>query len=183
MTPIDTILDALRAGQKHYGESTVTQLEHAIQCAMQAEREGASSALVAASLLHDLGHLINPEDRAQTARGEDCEHEVLAADYLARWFGDAVTLPIRHHVAAKRYLTATEPDYAATLSAGSALSLELQGGPFPADEARRFVALPGAPEAIRLRRWDERAKEHGLAIPPLDHFRSCLEENFVANKS
>jgi|HubBroStandDraft_6_1064221.scaffolds.fasta_scaffold1065596_1 phosphonate degradation associated HDIG domain protein len=183
MTPIDTILDALRAGQKHYGESGVTQLEHAIQCAMQAEREGASSALVAASLLHDLGHLVNPEDRAQTARGEDCAHELIAADYLQRWFGDAVTLPIRLHVAAKRYLTATEPDYAATLSAGSALSLELQGGPFSTDEARRFAALPGAPEAIRLRRWDERAKEHDLAIPPVDHFRACLEENLASNKS
>src|SRR5277367_4498829 len=101
MSPIDTILDALRAGQKHYGESAVTQLEHAIQCAMLAEREGASPALVAASLLHDLGHLVNPEDRSQTARGEDCQHEEIAAAYLARWFSDDVVLPVRLHVAAK----------------------------------------------------------------------------------
>jgi phosphonate degradation associated HDIG domain protein len=177
MTPIDTILDYLRAGQKHYGESAVTQLEHAIQCAMLAEREGASPALVAASLLHDLGHLVNPEDRAQTARGEDCQHEEIAAAYLERWFGDDVVLPVRLHVAAKRYLTATDPGYAATLSAGSVLSLELQGGPFAPVAAREFAALPGAPEAIRLRRWDERAKEAGLAIPTLDHFRPCLEQS------
>jgi len=175
MTPIDRILDYLRAGQTHYGESSVTQLEHAIQCAMLAEREGAAPALVAASLLHDLGHLINPDDRAQTARREDCEHEALAADYLARWFGDDVVLPVRLHVAAKRYLTATDPGYAATLSAGSTLSLELQGGPFTPAEARDFAALPGAADAIRLRRWDERAKEAGAAIPALNHFRPCLE--------
>jgi [1-hydroxy-2-(trimethylamino)ethyl]phosphonate dioxygenase len=157
MDIIDTIFGYLRAGQKHYGESTVTQFEHSIQCAMLAEREGASSALVAASLLHDLGHLVNPEDRAQTARREDCQHEDIAADYLARWFNDDVVLPVKLHVAAKRYLTATEPTYAAILSPGSTLSLELQGGPFSAEEAREFSALPGALDAIRLRRWDERA--------------------------
>jgi [1-hydroxy-2-(trimethylamino)ethyl]phosphonate dioxygenase len=183
MDVIDTIFGYLRAGQKHYGESTVTQFEHAIQCATLAEREGASSALVAASLLHDLGHLVNPEDRSQTARREDCQHEEIAADYLARWFGDGVVLPVKLHVAAKRYLTATEPAYAATLSPGSTLSLELQGGPFSAAEAHEFAALPGALDAIRLRRWDERAKEHGAQTPPLDHFRACLEENLASNKS
>jgi [1-hydroxy-2-(trimethylamino)ethyl]phosphonate dioxygenase len=178
MSVIDTIFDYLRAGQKHYGESAVTQFEHAVQCAMLAEREGASSALIAASLLHDLGHLVNPEDRAQTSRREDCDHETIAADYLERWFDDAVTLPVRLHVAAKRYLTATEPAYFAILSAGSVLSLELQGGPFSADEAARFAALPGARDAIRLRRWDERAKEAGAAVPALEHFRPHLEAHF-----
>lgn len=178
MTPIDTIFDYLRAGQQHYGESAVTQLEHAIQCATLAEREGASSSLVAASLLHDLGHLVNPDDRAMVARREDCDHETIAADYLDRWFGDAVVLPVRLHVAAKRYLTAVEPVYFATLSAGSVLSLELQGGPFSAEDAARFAALPGATDAIRLRRWDERAKEHGAAIPPLEHFRPHVEAHF-----
>jgi [1-hydroxy-2-(trimethylamino)ethyl]phosphonate dioxygenase len=177
MSPIDTIFEYLEAGQKHYGESAVTQLEHAIQCATLAEREGAVPALIAASLLHDLGHLVNPEDRVQTARREDCEHEAIAADYLARWFGDDVVLPVRLHVAAKRYLTATEPHYFAILSAGSILSLELQGGPFTAAEAAVFAAQPGAPEAIRLRRWDEEAKVTGAPIPGLEHFRSCLEHS------
>jgi [1-hydroxy-2-(trimethylamino)ethyl]phosphonate dioxygenase len=177
MSAIDTIFDYLRAGQKHYGESTVTQLEHAIQCATLAEREGASPALVAASLLHDLGHLVNPDDRAQTARREDCDHETIAADYLEHWFGDAVTLPVRLHVAAKRYLTAIEPDYFASLSAGSVLSLELQGGPFSIEEAREFAAQPGAVDAIRLRRWDEQAKVYGAMTPDLEHFRPCLEAN------
>jgi gamma-butyrobetaine dioxygenase len=180
MTPIDSILDYLRAGQKHYGESAVTQLEHAIQCAALAEREGAGPALVAASLLHDLGHLVNPDDRAAAARGQDGEHEVIAADYLARWFGDDVILPIRLHVAAKRYLTAIEPAYAASLSRASVLSLAAQGGPFPAGAAKDFAARPGAAEAIRLRRWDERAKEAGASIPPLDHFRPCLEASLKA---
>ena len=182
MTPIDTLFDFLRAGQKHYGESAVTQLEHAIQCATLAEHEGAGAPLVAASLLHDLGHLVNPEDRALTARGDDGEHELIAADYLARWFRDDVTLPIRLHVAAKRYLTATEPGYAATLSRSSELSLKAQGGPFTADEAQEFAAAPGAEAAIRLRRWDERAKVQGAPTPALDHFRACLEQSLAPQR-
>lgn len=180
MSPIDTIFQILRtAGHRHYGESAVTQLEHAVQCAMLAEREGASPALVTAALLHDIGHLVNPDDRAATQRREDCKHEEIGADTLGRWFGTAVTQPVRLHVPAKRYLTTTDPTYAASLSPGSALSLELQGGPFWPGAARRFAAKPGAAEAIRLRHWDEAAKVRDAAIPDLDHFRlhlaSCLE--------
>jgi len=175
VSPIDTIFEMLRnSGQRHYGESTVTQFEHAVQCAMLAEREGASPALITAALLHDIGHLVNPDDRAATQRREDCEHEQIGADYLARWFRDAVTQPVRLHVPAKRYLTATDPGYAATLSAGSALSLQLQGGAFSSEAARWFAAEAGAADAIRLRRWDERAKERDAPIPTLDHFRPHL---------
>jgi len=180
LNPIDTIFEILHhTGHWHYGESAVTQLEHAVQSAMLAERDGAAAALIAAALLHDIGHLINPDDRAATQRRQDCEHEQIGADYLGRWFGVAVTLPVRLHVAAKRYLTATDTAYAATLSPGSTLSLELQGGPFSPDAARRFAAESGAREAIRLRRWDEAAKVHGATMPDLDHFRlhlnACLE--------
>jgi predicted HD phosphohydrolase len=143
VTAIDTIFDTLRAGQKHYGESAVTQLEHAIQCAMLAEREGAGAALVVASLLHDFGHLVNPDDRAAASRGEDGEHEHVAADYLARWFGDEVILPIRLHVAAKRYLTATEPGYAGTLSRASVLSLAAQERPVFAGRRAALRRTPG----------------------------------------
>ena len=172
MNPIDATLEILRnAGQRHYGEGDVTQFEHAVQCAMLAENEGASPALIVAALLHDIGHLVNPDDRAATQRREDCEHEQIGADYLSRAFGEAVTLPVRLHVAAKRYLTATDAGYRTTLSPASALSLELQGGPFSADLAAAFISLPYATDAVRLRRWDEGAKISGRPIPDLTHFR------------
>jgi gamma-butyrobetaine dioxygenase len=173
--PIDEIFAILReAGQGHYGESAVTQLEHAIQCAALAERDGAAAALITAALLHDIGHLANPDDRKATLRDEDGEHERTGADYLGRRFGEDVTRPVYLHVAAKRYLTAMDPGYADMLSPASALSLKLQGGPFSPEAARRFIAQPGAAEAVRLRRWDEAAKEPGAATPPLDHFRRYL---------
>lgn len=175
MSPTDAIFEILRnAGQGHYGEGAVTQFEHAVQCAMLAEREGASPALIAAALFHDIGHLVDPDDRAAAERREDGEHEHIGADYLGRWFSEAVTLSVRLHVAAKRYLTAGDPGYAATLSLGSVASLEMQGGPFSQAEMRRFAGEPGGADAIRLRRWDDRAKERGATILTLDHFRPHL---------
>jgi gamma-butyrobetaine dioxygenase len=130
-------------------------------------------------LLHDIGHLVNPGYRTATLRGRDGEHEITGAEHLAQWFGEDVTLPVRLHVSAKRYLTAIDPGYAATLSSGSALSLELQCGPFSPEQARRFAGAAGAAHAIRLRRWDERAKRPGTVIPDLEYFRPCIAASLI----
>jgi phosphonate degradation associated HDIG domain protein len=145
-------------GAERYGER-VSQLDHALQCAELARREGAGDALVAAALLHDYGHLI--DDRGQMAErdGLDGEHEAVGARALAAWFPPAVTGPIALHVAAKRWLCAREPGYFAAQSEASKLSLELQGGAFTPAEADDFLAQPHAAEAIRLRRWDDYGKK------------------------
>jgi [1-hydroxy-2-(trimethylamino)ethyl]phosphonate dioxygenase len=176
MSPIDQVFRILRtAGHDHYGESAVTQYEHAVQCAMLAEAENAAPALVTAALLHDLGHLTNPDDRAAAARGADGRHESIGAALLAPWFGESVAAAVRLHVSAKRYLTATEPGYAGRLSSESIRSLALQGGPFTPLEAREFLALPHAADAVRLRRWDEDAKVPGTSLADLEHFRAHLD--------
>ena len=87
--------------------------------------------------------------------------------------------PVRLHVNAKRYLTATDPGYFATLSPGSVRSLQLQGGPFTSELAAGFIALPYAQAAVRLRRWDEGGKVNGLKTPDLDHFRAHLEASLA----
>ena len=86
-----------------------------------------------------------------------------------------VTLPVARHVAAKRYLCAVEPEYFDGLSAGSKRSLELQEGPFDAEAASAFIACPGGAEAVRLRRWDDKAKIRGFETPALEAFRPHLE--------
>ncbi len=173
---IDTIMRWFRQGgtNAYFGEA-VTQTEHALQSAHLASTSGASDELVAASLLHDIGHLMRglPEDVAK--RGIDGTHEDCGADWLERHFGDAVSKPVRLHVAAKRYLCAVEPAYLASLSAASQLSLRLQGGPFSADDVRRFEDDRYFGEAVQLRRWDDQAKIPGLKTPDLQHYRSALE--------
>ena len=173
---VDAILEVFRAeGERTYGGERLSQTAHALQCAWLAERAGAGSTLIAAALLHDIGHLVNADDRAAKHRGEDAFHEVVGRDYLSRWFGPDVTQPIMWHVAAKRYLTATEAGYYDTLSPGSVRSLELQGGAFTPERASKFIGQPFAPDAVMLRRWDESAKIPHLETPPLDYFRPHLE--------
>jgi [1-hydroxy-2-(trimethylamino)ethyl]phosphonate dioxygenase len=181
MDPIDQIFERFELhGAKDYGSDRVRQLEHALQCAALAEEEGAAAPLITAALLHDIGHLIHDLGVSPAARGIDDRHEVLGQEWLTQWFGAAVTEPVRLHVPAKRYLTATDPGYFATLSFGSVRSLELQGGPFSAEEAADFIEQPYAAEAVQLRRWDEAAKEPAKVTPDLAHFRRYIEVSLSA---
>lgn len=149
----------------------VTALEHALQCAQLAEWAHADDSLVAAALLHDLGHLIEAERRL--ADGDNL-HEMRALPLLAQAFGPAVTEPVRLHVQAKRYLVATDARYLATLSPASVHSLHLQGGPMGRDEVPLFEDRPYAAEAVTLRRWDELAKRPRKRTPPLSHYLDLL---------
>ena len=175
MSAVDDVLALFeRWGGDRYDEK-VSQTDHALQCAALARAEGASDALVAAALLHDVGHLLDLAGGGSYAPGVDRRHEVTGADHLAAAFPAAVTDPIRGHVEAMRYLCAVEPEYAAGLSVGSQRSLAVQGGPLTADEAAAFIARPGAADAVRLRRWDDAGKVLGLERPPIETYRALLE--------
>ncbi len=165
---IETLF-ARRGGEMYAGEP-VTQLEHALQTAALAEGEGADDQLVTASLLHDLGHLLQDLGETPTLRGVDDVHQYAALPFLRGLFGDRVLGGIRLHVDAKRYLCATRPEYHDALSADSQRSLRLQGGSFDAAQAAAFIAQSGAHDALRLRQWDDLAKTAGAATPPLAHF-------------
>ncbi len=181
-TVIDDIFGLLAGpGRAAYLGEPVSQAEHALQAAWAAEQAGAASALVVAALLHDIGHLLHDYGEHCAVVGRDDRHEELGQVWLQRWFGPEVTEPVRLHVAAKRYLSAIEPTYAASLSEASVLSLRLQGGPFSPSEAAAFLAQPHASEAVALRRWDEAAKVAGLAIPEPTHFRRHLEQVLASN--
>lgn len=174
--PVEQICAILvREGTRRYGMEAVSQLEHALQCAALAERDGAPPALIVSVLMHDIGHLLCPDDTAAMQRGEDGHHEDHGADYLAQWFGEEVTEPVRLHVAAKHYLTGREPDYFEQLSQASRRTLELQGGPFKAEEEAAYLRTAGAETALMVRRWDEQAKVAGAATPALDHFKPYMQ--------
>lgn len=157
-------------GHAQYDGEPVTQLEHALQSAHLAEQAGAGSALIAAALLHDLGHLLHGLPGSPTLQGVDDVHQYRCLPFLRDLFGEATLAPIRLHVDAKRYLCTREPGYLESLSPDSARSLALQGGPFDERQAQAFEALPYAQDALRLRRWDDEAKQEGAATPGLAHF-------------
>jgi len=166
-----------RRGNEAYGEG-VSQLDHALQCAAFAELDGASGALIAATLLHDIGHLLHdlPDDVAD--QGIDTQHESTGSAWLSQYFGLDVTEPVRLHVAAKRYLAAVEPGYFDKLSEASKLSLRIQGGPMSPEQARAFEAGPFFEDAVKLRRWDEEGKIVGYQGPALPHFERYIFNSY-----
>jgi gamma-butyrobetaine dioxygenase len=164
-----------RRGAAAYHGEPVSQTEHALQAAESAEREGAPDSLIVAALLHDVGHLLEGQDEDLADRGLDGRHEEAGHAWLAKYFGPAVTEPIRLHVAAKRYLCAVNPAYLTGLSPASRMSLALQGGPMDDEERAEFESNPLFEEAVRLRHWDDTAKIPGLQVPGLDHYRQRLE--------
>ncbi len=171
MTPIEEIAHILQtAGVERYGEQRVTQLQHALQCAAHAEAAGSSADLITAALLHDIGHLVDTHFEGAAEAGIDRRHEDIGCGYLGKWFGPDVTGPIQLHVAAKRYLCAVDGGYFDGLSPGSVRSLELQGGAFDGPESAAFLERPHAREAIRLRRWDDLAKDPAAETEDLDYY-------------
>ena len=159
-----------RHGAEQYSGEPVTQLEHALQTAHFAEQSEANDALVTACLLHDLGHLLNHQGETPTLRGIDDTHQYFALPFLRGLFPDAVLDAIKLHVDAKRYLCRVDTGYYDRLSADSKRSLALQGGVFEPAAATAFIAQPGAHDAVRLRQWDDLAKQADLATPSLAHF-------------
>jgi len=161
-------------GAKSYGSEAVSQLEHALQCALLAEEVGATPELVCACLMHDLGHLVAQRPHV-AGRKEDDLHQYIAMPFLRGAFAPAVLEPIRLHVDAKRYLCAVSATYWDALSPASKHSLELQGGVFSEAEAQAFIGRAHASDAALLRRWDDQAKTPGLPTPGLARYAQILE--------
>jgi len=156
----------------------VTQLEHGLQTANLARLANETDhEMIAASLLHDIGHLILDEhDCEDDFLQQDLEHESVGHKFLASRFSDRVAAISLHHVNAKRYLCGTDAAYYDGLSSASKRSLELQGGPFSPDECREFEKRPFALDAVQVRRWDDQAKVGGKAVPSLEDFMPHVAE-------
>ena len=183
---VDYLLDLLhnKGADIQYGNEDVTQLEHALQCAELVEQHKLPESIIAAALLHDIGHLLY-EDDDPIHEGKDGHHENLGADFLKKYFGNDVILPIRAHVDSKRYLSSVEENYYDSLSEASKLSLKVQGGPFTKEEADDFIARPFMTEAVEMRRFDDLAKILNKKTPDLEHFRHYLEkarQSFILQK-
>jgi gamma-butyrobetaine dioxygenase len=167
VTGIEAIAELFAGpGARDYLGEPVTIGIHMRQAGALAEAAEAEPPLVAAALLHDVGHLRQESDSG---------HGDAGAQWLSQWFGAAVTEPVRLHVAAKRYLCAGEPGYFGRLSPESVRTLALQGGPMTADQVAAFEALPFARDAVAVRRWDDEAKDPAVTPPEFSHFEELLK--------
>lgn len=162
-------------GAELYGGEAVTQEQHALQAAYLAEKDGQGAPVIVAALLHDVGHLFEPEFERAMDLDKDGRHEDIGHAFLKRWFGPEVTEPVRLHVAAKRYLCATRSGYFESLSPASVHSLSLQGGPMSPDEVAAFERQAHYEAAVQVRIYDDLAKDADRKTPPLGHFLSYVE--------
>ncbi|MET3502086.1 phosphonate degradation associated HDIG domain protein [Mucilaginibacter rubeus] len=161
-------------GDADYIGEPVSQLEHMSQAASLAEAEGYDDEVVLAAFFHDIGHLCADAEEAGSMDGMgNVDHERLGADYLLeRGFSERVANLVQGHVIAKRYLTYKYPEYYNRLSDASKATLEFQGGVMTAAEAAEFELNQDAELIIRLRYWDDMAKEMYVPINNLDHLKA-----------
>jgi predicted HD phosphohydrolase len=170
---VDEIVAACEsmAGLPDDGEP-VDQLQHALQCAALARPRGDREFVVAA-LLHDIARA--PAVAGIAYDGPREHHGQAAARWLAPRVGDRVAWLAERHVAAKRYLVATDSAYEARLTDVSARTLKGQGGPMTPDEVAAFRAHPDWRLALELREIDDQGKVPGARVPGLDDYRGDLE--------
>ena len=187
MTIIERIetLFLCRGQQVRVGEppTRLSVFEHALQTAQLAEWDGADEPLVAAAFLHDIGRLLPTPPGTDTV---DDVHELRAVAWLAESFPSAVIEPIRLHVQAKRYLASGKPAYLARMSAAAREELDRQGGPMTVFERGLFEELPYAIDAIRVRHWDDVARQPGRRTAPLAwylHVVAAQELGFAARSA
>ena len=178
MNIIDQIISSYLNNKSLYIGEKVTITEHMIQTAMIAEKNKCSSSLICSSLLHDYGHFIleNPDDLVN--KNKDGKHEDVGFKFLKKYFVEDVVMPIKHHVKAKRYL-ARNKNYYQILSEASKTSLELQGGIMTEEEAKEFERNEFFKSSIKLRKFDELAKQAGLKIKSINQYKNLLVSKLI----
>jgi phosphonate degradation associated HDIG domain protein len=163
------------SGGEHYFGEAVTKLAHAEQCAWHAQQAGADEELVLASLLHDIGHLLDTEDAIVDERVGVVNHDDVGRRWLLdRGFSERLAVLVGGHVDAKRYLTATNASYMERLTPASQETLRLQGGPMDESSTEAFAREPELRDILRLRVWDEMAKDPNWQGPCLASYRGLL---------
>lgn len=179
---VDEVFSLLEsAGAAEYFGEAVSKLEHSIQCAWQAGRAGADEELVLAALLHDIGHLLDDDAAVRDARVGVVNHDQIGERWLlSHGFSPRLARLVGGHVDAKRYLTSASAAYLDHLSPASRETLSLQGGPMSADQAQRFVSQPEMRDMLRLRSWDEMAKDPDWIGPGLESYREMMVRHLAA---
>ena len=170
-----------RRGDEEYLGEPVTMSEHMLQGAHFAEQAGEPEIVIVAALLHDIGHFTSEFGTFAMTDTKDRYHEQAGADLLEQFLPPLVVDCVRHHVAAKRYLCATEPAYLAELSEASVHSLNLQGGPMNEDEMAQFAQNPNLQAILRVRKYDDAGKQAGLKTQPFAHYAPMIARVVAAH--
>ena len=164
-----------RRGDEEYLGEPVTMAQHMLQGAKLAEQKGESDITIVSTLLHDIGHFTSEFGMFKMSDTSDKFHENSGAEVLKRFFPKLVTDCVQFHVAAKRYLCATDPSYMVRLSKASIHSLHLQGGPMNTTEIIEFEKNPYLNEILKVRLFDDAGKDPEMKTPPFSYYAPLFQ--------
>lgn len=166
-----------RGAEEYVGEP-VSLLEHMGQTAQLAEAEGHDEEVVLAAFLHDVGHFL-PQQAGDDMDGfGHLSHEKVGADFLRKQgFSEKIAQLVLKHVQAKRYLCARYPAYYEKLSEASRETLVFQGGVMTEAEAHAYEQAPYFALSLKMREWDEAAKDTNLPPPDVARYRAMAERH------
>lgn len=145
----DRVIDQLRALEGSFGGYQISRLDHSVQSATRARRDGAEVDWVVAALVHDIGDLLAPSN-----------HSELAAAVLQPYVSPEVHWVVLHHGLFQRYY------YAHHL-----------GG--DRNERDRHRDHPSYDRCIEFcHRWDQPSFDPDYPTDPLDSFVDEVREVF-----
>jgi putative nucleotidyltransferase with HDIG domain len=165
-------------GTSDYIGETITQIEHALQCAYLAEINTeitqydnfVRECMIVASLLHDIGHLIGLENNEMQMRDGNGDvnlgivgHENIGANFLKECgMPQLVCELVGSHVIAKRYLCTMSNEYLKKLSDASRETFYMQGGCLTYEEMIKFKSSSFPELKLLLRKFDDQGKANNF---------------------
>jgi predicted HD phosphohydrolase len=141
------------ASQEHdtIGGYKITRLQHALQSAARAERDGADTDWVVAALLHDIGDGLAPQN-----------HDRMAAEIIRPFVREEVTWVVEHHGAFQMVYYAHHYDG------------------WNQFEREKYKDSPYYQSCIDFcERWDQSSFDPDYDMPPLSHFEPAVREVFA----
>jgi 2-amino-1-hydroxyethylphosphonate dioxygenase (glycine-forming) len=170
-------------GNEDYIGEPVSQVEHMSQSAQLAMDSGYDDEVVLAAFFHDIGHICVSRNKENDMGGFGTKsHEKIGADFLReKGFSEKIAQLVENHVQAKRYLTFKYPEYFQNLSEASRKTLELQGGVMTKEEALSFEKNPLFELSIKMRQWDEQAKEINVPLVDLEKIKAKALKALASN--
>jgi len=174
-------------GTSDYIGESITQVQHATQCAYMATRAKANEESIIAALLHDCGHLLgmqgnNPNVKQMMSHDNSSQlgvvkHEIIGAEWLqSLGLSSTICQLVARHVDAKRYLCYSNPAYIKKLSPASQQTLIHQGGIMTGEEAKEFDTDPLKNIILRMRDWDDKAKDPDAVVPDFDTYLPMIQK-------
>ena len=175
---VDQIIFNFSNNKSLYIGEDLTIAEHMIQTAMLAEKNQCSDDLICSSLLHDYGHFVIEDPKQLVTDKIDGRHEIIGANYLKKFFHNEIIEPILLHVEAKKYLS-RDKKYFDSLSEASKISLKLQGGAMSDLEVKKFEKNKNYENAIKLRKFDEGAKQKNIKVKNIKDYIDLLNSKII----